>query len=207
MAVQLKYLVALANPAAHKALNTMLTYMGNGMGAAAARKAAGVANHTHGELWVFMAQWHAAGAPTPGVGAWAPTPANVAYLRQQPLGTQAGWGWGRIMVALGQPHQPLTLATVHALYAAHTNTHAAGQRVGKGGRYLGGNAKLYQQTLKATGTKVPLGQMGNANQLAMQQMVARYTIGQMRQQLQALGVSYSPKATKTQLAKLLLANQ
>lgn len=200
--VTLRYLALATNAASAKALNQMLAYMGQGLGAAAARKRAGVANHTHGELWVFMAQWHAAGCPTPGQGAWAPTPQLVRYLRQQPLGGQSGWGWGRIMVALGQPGAPLTLTTVHNLFAAN-GTLAQGQRVGAGGRMWQGNAALYQSTLKATGTNIPVGQQANATLLAQQQMLAKYTIGQLRQLAQQQGLSQA--GTKAQLVKALVA--
>lgn len=174
-------------------LDKVITLMLSGVGAAAARKQAGV-SHTPAELHVFKFEWLIAGLPQPGVGQWAPTADLVAYLRSE------GWGWGKIMVATDS-----TEGKVRRLFEEATNTESRALRVGKGGRFFRDEPKLYEDTLKASGTSVPKGQLGQATSHAEMQKLMKRDFNDLRAEAVEAGL-IEPKArtTKAKLVKLLL---
>ena len=67
-------------------------------------------------------------------------------------GRKAGQSWGYLMVATNSSE-----AAVRNAFAQATGVQSLGLRNGNGGRYLNGNAKLYQGNNRALGSEVPVG--------------------------------------------------
>ncbi len=142
-------------------LDRVVELMLDGTGAEAARKMVGV-SHTPAELHVFKFQWLVADLPEPGKGEWAFSTSLVNYLRFEATDDRGklGWGIGKIMVALDATEGKVRKAIREG------GTEDRGHRTGKGGRYFADNAKLYEDTLRTDGTRIPAGKLAEANTYA-----------------------------------------
>lgn len=124
----------------------------------------------------------------------APTGANAKMLRDE-----RQLSWGEISVRLG-----VTEGRARKLYA-ESGTLSEGQRIGKGGRWLGNDQELYSDVLQPTGTKISV-EAGrrNARKLAAQQRIVKMEIGALRQYAADNGVATKGK-TPAQISKALFA--
>ena len=172
----------------------------DGTGAEAARKLVGV-SHTPAELHAFRFAWLCSELPQPGVGEWAFSTSLVNYLRFQATDDRGhtGWGIGKIMVALDATEGKVRRAIREG------GTEDRGHRTGKGGRFFADNAKLYEETLRTDGTRVPTGKMAEANGYAtMQRLVKKDFVELKAEAVEAGLVPANAKGlTKAKLAKLL----
>jgi len=177
-------------------LDRVLDLWAKGMAFDRAYKQAGV-SHTPAELHAKAFAWLVAGLPPLGVGDWALSTDLVVYLRK------SGWGWGDIMVATNS-----TEGQVRACWADKTGVDSRGVRVGRGGRYYKGDADLYADTLRRTGTAVPVGTAhADRKVFALQQLYMAKSIGDLRTMADKAGLTYTPKSTKAQLVKALVKAQ
>lgn len=122
------------------------------------------------------------------------TPENARALRDdQQL------SWGQITVRLGLTGE----TAARNLYKQGTGVLSEGQRIGKGGRWLGNDQELYRDELNPTGTRIDVkaGRM-NARVLAAQQRIAKMDTAKLRQFAQDNGVNPKGK-TPAQIAKAL----
>lgn len=88
-------------------------------------------------------------------GAPKPEPVLAAMVRDARL---AGQSWGYIMVRTG-----FTLGQCHKLFKAATGLEAAGQRIGRGGRFVGDAGVLYTGAdRKVLGCEIKAGQKAKA---------------------------------------------
>lgn len=95
----------------------------------------------------------------------ADLPSRVLAAREQKL------SWGIIMILAGE-----TEGKVRKAYEAATELKSKGGRIGKGGRFYYGEAgqPLYEDTLKPTGTAIPLGSgYDKAIALSVEQRIER----------------------------------
>jgi hypothetical protein len=167
----------------------------DGVGAEAARKQVGV-SHTPAELHVFKFQWFIADLPEPGTGDWTPTPELIRFLK-----TDQGWGWGRIMVATNAGE-----AKVRRMFEDATGIESVGIRTGKGGRFLGDDPKLYEETLKATGTDIPKGERPKARLFAERKKLMAHEFAELKEMALEAGVITKGQKglTKTKVVSLLV---
>lgn len=125
------------------------------------------------------------------------TTSNIVALRDY-----FGISWGAIGVMCQIPE-----GKVRKMYKEGSGKEDRAQRIGHGGRFFAGKAELYEGGLKRTGTEVPLGKLGEAEQIAATQRIMRQSFADLKAQADELGVTYSAKITPAGLAKKILAAQ
>lgn len=180
-------------------LDQVVLHMLDGMGAAEARHKVGV-SHTPAELHVFKFEWYCANLPQPGKGKWAFSKGLVCYLRFLALDPKGklGWGIGRIMVALD-----CTEGQVRKAIREGANVEDRGHRTGKGGRFFEGNAELYADELRTSGTHLQVGSELSRTEQARMQRYARLELAELKALATDWGVKVPKGTTKVKLAKLL----
>lgn len=180
-------------------LDQVVLHMLDGMGAAEARHKVGV-SHTPAELHVFKFQWLVAGLPQPGKGKWAFSKSLVCYLRFEAMDDRGkkGWGIGKIMVALD-----CTEGQVRKAIREGANVDDRGHRTGKGGRFFEGNAELYAEELRQSGTLLERGSELTPTEQARMQRFAKLELAELKALATDWGVKVPKGTTKVKLAKLL----
>lgn len=107
--------------------------------------------------------------------------------------------WGEIAVRLG-----VSEGRARKLYAEGAGVLSEGQRIGKGGRWLGNDSELYVAELNPTGTKItPEAGRRNARKLAVQQRLAKMETGALKAFAADHGVTVKGKTP----AQIILAVQ
>lgn len=180
-------------------LDQVVLHMLDGMGAAEARHKVGV-SHTPAELHVFKFQWLVAGLPQPGKGKWQFTKGLVCYLRFEAMDDRGklGWGIGKIMVALDA-----TEGQVRKAIREGANIDDRGHRTGKGGRFFEGNAELYSDELRTSGTHLQVGSELSRTEQARMQRYARLGLAELKALAKDMGITVPKSTTKVRLAKLM----
>lgn len=124
---------------------------------------------------------------------------------------QAGASWGFIMVRCSSPDQPYSWVgeqRVRGLWEQGTDTVSQGQRIGKGGRFLGGDPELYADTLKRTGTELTKEELASheaRRQAAERQRLLKQDWDSLKAQAKELGIQVTSKATPASLAAKIQA--
>lgn len=122
------------------------------------------------------------------------TPATVRELRDD-----FGYSWGEIMVRVGR-----TEGAVRAAYKEATGKLSEGTRNGRGGRWLNNDAELYADTLKPTGTHIPVAYGRTlARKAAAEQRLGNLTPAELKAYAEDRGVQVKGKAPAAILKAVL----
>jgi hypothetical protein len=121
----------------------------------------------------------------------APTAENAAALRDF---FQISWGRAAVMMQVPE-------GKFRKLYEEATGKESQAQRIGHGGRFFAGDARLYEDTLKGSGTEVPVGALGDAVEYASVQKVLKLGFEDLKVAAEELGIEVTNRATPASLAK------
>lgn len=156
-------------------------------------------SHSQAELAIMAFEYYIGAGGT----AVEPTAQNAADLRA------LGISWGRISVMMGlQADRPMPStpeSKVRRMFVDATDTESVGLRIGRGGRWFDQDASLYEENLKATGTRFAKGEARSADraQVAQLQKLLNTSFQELKAQAKDLGISV-PKGAGAQ-AKLAAA--
>lgn len=124
------------------------------------------------------------------------TPQVISDLRS------AGHSWGEVAVRCQLPE-----SRIRKMFSEATGLKSQGQRIGKGGRFYYGpisGQPLYADTLKPTGTSIPVGaHLAEAVECAQEQRMIHWDIKEIRSLAQEMGLN--TKGTKAQLVRRIKA--
>lgn len=109
------------------------------------------------------------------------------------------WGWIGYVAGVSE-------GAVRTAYAKGSGKKSQGQRIGKGGRFYYRDGVLYEDTLKPTGTVIPVGtDHAGATALSYQQRIERLDWDGLVRLASAKGVERKPKEQRTAFTNRVLS--